>query len=259
MNWVEPLLDDYHKWLKNKTITTVDSNSGWIAITTPFIGIYNDLLEIYAYKNDKKIYLSDNGETLNNLELVGSKLRKGERQNVADKILVNYGVTFKEDELWVEATESNFAQKKHNLLSAMIELNDIYMLSKNRVATIFKEDVKAYLDEKEIIYTPDFISKGTTGLDFTFDFQIASRTKEIVIKAFSSLNRLNIPSFLFAWEDIQPVREKLTQKEVKAIAIINDTYREVKSEYTEALNSKQAEIILWSDRYNEDSIIKLRA
>ena len=34
--------------------------------------------------------------------------------------------------------------------------------------------VRNYLDEKQIIFTPDFISKGETGLEFTFDFQLAN-------------------------------------------------------------------------------------
>lgn len=259
MNWINPLLEEYHKWLKAKTHVLFDNNTGWITISTPFIGIFNDTLEIYAMKNGDKIVLSDNGETLGNLELLGAALRKGERRDIADRILINYGVNLKENELIVETSERDFVQKKHNFLSAMIELNDLYMLSKTKVATIFKEDVRSFLDEKEIIYTPDFISKGATGLEFTFDFQIAQKKQEIVLKSFNSLNRLNLPGFLFAWEDIKPVREKSTKKQVKAIAIINDTNKEIKDEYIDALLSKKADYIRWSERYTQDNLIKIAA
>src|SRR5690606_10992183 len=113
---------------------------------------------------------------------------------------------------------------------------------------IFKEDVRGYLESQDGIYTPDFISKGTTGLEVTFDFQIAERKKEIVIKSFNTINKSNLSTFLFSWEDIKPVREKSTKKEVNAIAILNDIEKEVKSEYLEALKAKNANYILWSER-----------
>lgn len=122
------------------------------------------------------------------------------------------------------------------------------------VSSIFKEDVRGFLDEKNIIYTPDFISKGITGLEFNFDFQIAKKNKEIVIKSFNTINKSTLSTFLFSWDDIKPLREKTTKKEVKAIAIINDLDREIKGEFLTALQAKNAEYILWSERYSSKSL-----
>lgn len=259
MDWITPLMNEYHRWIKSRTIITSDSQTQWVSISTPFVGIFNDTLEIYARKFDNKVILSDNGETLQNLELVGVKLRKGERKEIAERILINYGASLKGRELFMETNERNFPQKKHSFISAMIELNDLQVLAKNKVSTIFKEDVRSYLDEKEIIYTPDFISRGSTGLEFTFDFQIAQRKQEIVLKSFNTLNKLNLPGFLFAWEDIKPVREKVTRKEIKAIAIINDMDKEIKEEYLEALISRNADFIYWSQRSSPGNMKKIAA
>ncbi|MBK5193048.1 MAG: DUF1829 domain-containing protein [Flavobacteriaceae bacterium] len=124
----------------------------------------------------------------------------------------------------------------------------MYVLSKHNVASIFKEDVRGYLDSQDIIYTPDFISKGTTGLEFNFDFQIAKKDREIVIKSFNTINKSNLPTFLFSWDDIKPVREKITKKDVTAIAIINDIDKVIKPEFLDALKAKNANYILWSER-----------
>ncbi|MCF6269022.1 MAG: DUF1829 domain-containing protein [Melioribacteraceae bacterium] len=140
----------------------------------------------------------------------------------------------------------------------MIEINDLYVLSKQNVASVFKDDVRNYLNSNDIIFTPDFISKGTTGLEFNFNFQIAQKSKEIVIKSFSSINKSNLSTFLFAWDDIMHVREKLTKKEVEAIAIINDIDKEVKTEYLDALKSKNANYILWSEKDDEKNTRKLK-
>lgn len=255
MNWINTYVDDYYSWLRKKTIIQQGTTTDWFLIDTPFLGAFNDTIEIYAQRKDNRFKLSDNGETLNNLELQGLQIQGSKtRRNLLDSILLNYGIKTVNDELIVESNSENFSQSKHNLLSAILEINDLYVLSKNNVSSIFKEDVRSFLDHQNIIYTPDFISKGITGLEFNFDFQIAQKTKEIVIKSFNTINKSTLSTFLFSWDDIKPLREKTTKKEVKAIAIINDLDREIKGEYLTALQSKNADFILWSERNSDKNI-----
>lgn len=253
-------MNDYYAFLKEKTLVTASDSSDWVEISTPFIGLFNDTVDIYAKKEGNRIILSDDGNTLRNLELSGLEIsRSPKRKEILDRILLNYGVRISNDELTTEATERDFLQKKLNLIAAISETADMYYLARHTVASVFREDVKAYLDEQELIYTPYFISKGSTGLEFTFDFQIAYRNTEIVIKSFNSINKMNLPHFLFTWEDIKKVREQQTQKELIGLAVINDVDREVSEEYLSALDSKGAQHILWSQRHNPDNIRKLKA
>ena len=259
MSWVNPLIQEYYSWLKSKTVIIPDEKTEWVAIQTPFIGLFNDVIEMYAQKKGERIILSDNGETFHNLDLVGISLkRSSERKNLAERILLNYGIQQQGLELITETTAQNFAQKKHNFLSAILELNDLYVLSENNVASIFKEDVRTYLDSQKIIYTPDFISKGSTGLEFMFDFQIAGRENELVLKSFNTINKQTLGSFLFSWDDIKSVREKVSKKNVAAIAVLNNEEKPIKVEYLEALKAKKANYIIWSDRFNEENLKKLQ-
>ena len=258
-NWVNDLIDKYYDFLKGRTTAFTDTGTNWAVISTPFLGLFNDALEVYAKKDNDKILLSDDGVTVRNLDLVGSTIsRSPKRKELIDRILLNYGIQFVDNELTTEATENTFAQKKHNLISAISEINDMYMLAKHTVASIFKDDVREYLDEQRIIYTPQFISKGSTGLEFTFDFQIAYREIEIVLKSFNSINKLNLPNFLFAWDDIKTVRERITNKKVIGLAIINNEEKTVQDEFLDALKSKNADYILWTDRHSPDNIQKLK-
>lgn len=255
MNWVNTYVDNYYSWLREKTYIQKGESTDWFLINTPFVGAFNDTIEIYARKNGNQLILSDNGETISNLELQGLHIQGSKkRRNILDTILLNYGIRSDNEELTIESNLENFSQAKHNFLSAIIEINDLYVLSKHNVASIFKEDVRTYLESKDIIFTPDFISKGTTGLEFNFDFQIAKKHSEIVIKSFNTINKSNLPTFLFAWDDIKPVREKTTKKEVKAIAIINDIDKDIKTEFLDALTTKNANYILWTERENERNI-----
>lgn len=259
MNWISSLMDDYYVFLKERTLVTATDSSDWVEISTPFIGLFNDTVDIYAKKEGQKIILSDDGNTLRDLELSGLEIsRSPKRKEILDRILINYGVRINNDELTTEATERDFPQKKLNLISAISETADMYYLARHTVASVFREDVKAYLDEQELIYTPYFISKGSTGLEFTFDFQIAYRNVEIVMKSFNSVNKMNLPHFLFTWDDIKKVREQQTQKEIIGLAVINDIDRDVSDEYLAALDTKGAQHILWSQRHSLENIKKLK-
>jgi hypothetical protein len=260
MNPIEQLVNDYYQFLREKTLVSQIQGSEWIEISTPFTDVFNDTIDIFAKKENEHIILSDDGQTLRNLELSGVEIaRSTKRKSIFDSILLNYGITLQDNQLMTKANEQNFPQKKHNLISAIAELNDLYVLAKHTVASIFREDVKAYLDEQEdIVYTPYFISKGSTGLEFTFDFQIAYRKKEILIKAFNSINKFNLPHFLFTWNDVKQVREKQIQKQILGLAIINDEKREVKPEFIEALTNRGANHLLWSQRYKPDNLKLLK-
>lgn len=255
MNWIQPLLNQYHDFVKSKTIVQEKTGTDWIAIATPYLDMHNDAVELFAKKNNDKIELNDDGQTLRNLSLYGLQFnRNGKRLDILDSILLSYGITLSGEELAVEANEKNFAQKKLNLLNAICEINDLYVLSKPTVASVFKDDVREYLENHNIIYTPHFISKGSIGLEFTFDFQIAYRKKEIVIKTFNNLNKNNLINFLFSWDDIKQTRTKLTNKEIVGLAVVNDETKEPKPELIEALKGKGSEIIFWNKREEKESL-----
>ena len=260
MNNIEQLVDKYYDFLKERTAISRIQGSEWVEISTPFTDVYNDTIDIYARREHNDIILSDDGQTLRNLELSGVEIsRSQKRRHLLDSILLNHGVNIVNEEFTAKTTESNFPQTKHNLLAAIAETNDLYVLATHTVGNLFREDVKNYLDDQgDIIYTPYFISRGAVGLEFTFDFQIAYKRTEILIKSFNSVNKFNLPHFLFTWEDVKQVREKQVQKKVNGLAIINDENKEVKTEYLDALQNKCAKHISWSERHKKSNLQLLR-
>ena len=186
MNWLAEQEDKYYNWLRSKTYIPAEEEGDWGLISTPFTGLFNDTLEIYAKKEGDKIMLSDDGKTLHDLELMGvSFSRSSSRRELLDRVLASYGV--KKDSLRTCNTSQQrirFPQRKHDLLQAMLEVSNFYVLAKPTVANIFKDDVRGYLDEQMIIYTPEFISRGSVGIEFSFDFQVAYREKEILLQQY---------------------------------------------------------------------------
>lgn len=260
MSWIDKCIEDYYKWMKCKTSVREDIASGWNTITTPFYGLFNDPIEIYMKQNGEHILLSDDGVTLRNLELSGVNInRSSKRKEWLNYILLNYGIRLENGELTAKADFKTFPQQKHNMICAISEISDMNMLSKHVVSSLFREDVKGLLDEREIIYTPQFITKGATGIDFTFDFQIAGKDTEIVLKSFNALNKMNVPNFMFSYEDVREARQRVSGKALQGLAIVNDEDREIKPEYLRAFESKNVEYILWSERNKSENLQKFIA
>lgn len=262
MKWVDKHIENYYNWLKSNTVTLEDSATEWTLISTPFHNNFNDHIELYAKKIGNEIILSDDGETLSNLSLLGVEFKNSnKRKHLFERILFNNNVTKnEEDELIVKGDIKNFSKLKHNLLTTIIEVNDFNILTKSNVSSLFKEDVKMYLDSNiDLIYTPDFILKGNSGLDFNFDFQIAGKKKEILLKSFSDINQSTLTSYLYSLSDVKDDREYKIGKSVSPLVILNDSDKKIKSEYFEALKKQDVEIILWSKKDSKESKDKLVA
>ena len=77
---IQNLLDDYMVWLKNKThLRQVDQ---WVEITTPYLDRHNDRILIYARQFNGGYTLTDDGYTINDLELSGCRLNSPKRQEL---------------------------------------------------------------------------------------------------------------------------------------------------------------------------------
>lgn len=261
-NWVEESVKGYYDWLRNRTNIIKDESTGWFLISTPFVGMFNDTINLYAKEvGNEKILLSDDGETLGNLSSIGVNISKSsKRKELVEHIKSNFGISVNDlDEITIETTPSKLIRDKHNIISAIMEISDMYLLSNQTVTSVFKDDVGKLLDEKKVLYTPQFIVKGTSGIEFTFDYMIASYKKEVVIKSFNTLNQNNLPAFLFGWDDIKIPRENVSHKELSGLVFINDETSKVKDEYLDAIKYKGADYILWSERFKRENLIKIGA
>ena len=259
MTWIDQAIDEYINFLKKKFQCT-QADNGWYTITTPFLNMFNDCIDIFCKNDNGKIILSDDGETLGNLELFGiSFSRSPKRKDILRQILLNYGVEQQDKDLIIKTSLEDFPKAKHNLLSAIMAISDIYITAKGETIASFTSDVQTYLNEQDIISTPGFITRGADNLDYHFDFQIAGKTKEILIKTFNTVNNNNLKIFLYDWTGIRDIRQEIAKKDILGLAIINDEGKEINLNYLDALQCKGAEYVLWNSRHKPENISKLKA
>ena len=260
MNWVNEGVNEYYEWLKQRTFVKQDDTTGWSIISTPYVGIFNDTIDIFVKSlPEGKVLLSDDGNTLGNLELLGLNFKATTgRKDIIQRVQLNYGVIIsKEGEIEKTVDKKEFAQGKHDMLRAMLELSDMVNLTTHRVSSVFKDDVKNLFHEKKVNVTPGFIASGRSGIRFTFDYLIAKPDTEIVLQAFNHLDRPNLAQFLFGVDEVKPIREQISEKAFKPIALVNDVDSKVKGEFLDALRNRDIDFMLWSKREDSEFFNKI--
>lgn len=241
---IQKLLDDYMAWLRDKT--SLRQVEDWVEITTPYLDRHNDYVQIYAKKSNGSFVLTDDGYTIEDLEQSGCKLNSPKRQDLLKMTLNGFGIQLHGDALEVHATPDNFALRKHNLVQAMLAVNDMFYLAVPMVASLFYEDVVAWLDLHDVRYTPKVKFSGKTGYDHLFDFVIPKSRKqpERIIQTINRPNRDTAQSVAFAWIDTKEVRPS----DSKAFALLNDSEIAISSSVTDALKNYNVHPIPWSNR-----------
>lgn len=241
---IQKLLDDYLAWLKNKTaLRQVDQ---WVEITTPYLDRHNDYIQIYAKQHNGGYTLTDDGYTIRDLEQSGCKLDSAKRQALLKMTLNGFGVQLVDDRLEVQASSDNFALRKHNIVQAILAVNDMFYLAVPIVSSLFYEDVVAWLDLHEVRYTPKVKFTGKTGYDHLFDFVIpkSRRQPERILQTINRPNRDTAQSVAFAWIDTKEVRSP----ESRVYAILNDTEQKIAQPVFDALRNYDVTPIPWKDR-----------
>ncbi|MDO9327056.1 MAG: DUF1829 domain-containing protein [Methanoregula sp.] len=238
------LLENYLSWLKDTT--TLRQVEEWVEITTPYLDRHNDYLQIYIRRQNGDYLITDDGYILGDLERSGCKLDTPKRHALLTMTLNGFGVQLANGELTIRASQDNFAQKKHNLIQAMLAINDLFYLAMPTVASVFFEDVIAWLDLHDIRYTPKAKFTGRSGLDHLFDFVIPkSRSQpERILQAVNRPARDTAQTVVFSWIDTKEVRSP----DSKAYAILNNTEHAVSGEVLDIFRNYEVTPVSWSTR-----------
>jgi len=246
----QDLVNAYIEWLRQKI--SVEDIKGVCEITTPFVDRHNDQLQVYVKKSDSGLILTDDSYTITDLRLSGCEFTTEKRRQTLHSILNGFGVRLVGEELVVEAKPDNFPQKKHDLLQAILAVNDLWVMATPMVASLFREDVEKYLRMHQIRFTSSVKFTGKSGLDHSFDFVIpASQTKpERILRTISSPNRQNISLLIFSWTEIAEIRAQ----DSTAYGVLNDTEQLMNPDLINALKQYDIKALPWSrrDEYVEE-------
>ena len=243
---IDKLLNDYRAWLRDKT-TLREVNGEWVEITTPYLDRHNDALQIYARAENGSYVLTDDSYTIHDLEASGCNLSTEKRQDLLKMTLNGFGVRMNSEALEVHASPDNFPARKHNLIQAILAVNDLFYLAQPVVESLFFEDVIAWLDLSAVRFTPKVKFTGISGFDHLFDFVIpksAGKQPERIVQTINRPTRDTAEAFIYKWSDTREVRAP----DSKAYAVLNDFEQSISVGVLDAFRNYQIHPVPWSHR-----------
>ncbi len=247
------VLDDYLTWLREHS--EVRGVTDWGEITVPFLDRHNDHLQVYVKRANGDLVFTDDGYTVADLEQSGCSLTSTKRRSLLEVTLNGFGVKLDGDSLVVKAGTGNASRKMHNLVQAMLAVDDLFYLAEPVVTSLFLEDVAEWLTRSGVRYTPDVKFTGKSGFDYRFDFVVprSSAKPERVIRAVNHPTNDAARTLAFAWIDTKQARRDGSL----AFALLNDNEQPVSGSVLEALDAWEIRPVVWSRR--EQAVEELAA
>jgi hypothetical protein len=124
------------------------------AVTTTFRRDDGDSVAFYIVRDKTRsgsYRIEDDGTTVAFLEASGVDFSTDARADALSALLESHGVQFDEDEMLLHTDsmrEHDLPKAAMRFLSFMLRINDFLLLTKDRVASTFKEDAAARIIEK---------------------------------------------------------------------------------------------------------------
>ena len=238
---VQEYKDRYIKWLKDEI--HVEKVGSCCEVTAPFIDHNNDYIQFYIRQDGDKISFTDDGDILQTLEAEGLSLTAKRRAQI-NATLHQYGVKLERDSLTAESSSTDFPQKKHAFIQAMLKVDDLYMTFRSKASGVFTDDIAAFFKSNNIYCTPDIQLLGESGFSHNYDFLI-QQSREMPTRLCVGINtpsRTNTENVLFSWLDTRQARK--SEKDM-LIVFLNDEHS-IGKNVIEGLKAYDTHPILWS-------------
>ena len=166
---IQHYIDEYISWLKSEI--TFSKVGDYYEINTPFLDSANDYLQFYVKQEGSEIFFTDDGYTLNDLEMSGFQLTKNRKLQL-QVILNQYGVQLEGKELISKAPADEFPQRKHAFTQCLIHVGDLYMTSRSKTGAFFLDDIQSFFTQNEIYCMENVQFSGKSGFPHNYDFAL---------------------------------------------------------------------------------------
>lgn len=241
---IETLVAEYSRWLREQF--TCREIGEWTEITTPFLDRHNDYLQVYARRSGDGFELTDDGYVIADLAMSGCELDTAHRSALLAETLSGFAVTRDGEALVVRASAASFAQRKHDLIQAMLSVGDLFCLAQPMVKSLFMEDVRQWLDLRDVRNASGVVRVGRSGFNHRFHFLVpkSRREPERYVQTFARPDKQGATGFIFSWMDTDATRPA----DSRAYVLLNDTESRVPPDVVSALSSYGIRGIGWTER-----------
>lgn len=118
-------------------------------VDTPFMTDDGDHLVVVLKQQQGQWLLTDEGHTFMHLtyDMDEKDLYRGTRQQLISNALATFSVDDKDGELLIPVEGEQFGNALYNFVQAILRINDVSYLSRERVESAFMEDFRAFIAE----------------------------------------------------------------------------------------------------------------
>ena len=249
---IKTLNEQYFNWLRDKTVLR-EVCDNWTEITTPFLDRHNDCLQIYVKPEKNNVSLSDDGYIVSDLRMYGCDIDSPKRKSILQEMLNGFGIKLVEGRLEAHGNRKEFPQLKHNLVQAMLSVDDMFYLSSPHVASLFSDDAASWLDASEIRFTPKIKFVGKSGFSYNFFAAIpkSSKSPERIVQPINNPDKNSVQRLIFEWDDIKETRWPGSV----IYPILNDSKSSINPTILSALEKYGINGILWSEREKHKNLL----
>lgn len=246
---IDNLKKAYEDW-NNKSLD-LESFNGFIEITTPFVDMHHDLIQLYFIREtDNSFRITDDGHILNELTMLEIDIKSSQkRSEFLETTLNTFGVQHNEktDELFTSFNDVNeYPEKQHRLIQCMLRISDMLLTSRHSVISIFTEEITAFFEEQDVLFIEGASFTGVSGKPQNFDFALphTKKRRQKLIKAINNPSPDNYKSPLFSWLDVRDARKKSD-----FIVLANDINKSIADNFIEPFRNYSVEVLAWSKRH----------
>lgn len=124
MDHLESANEIIEQYLKTLKVNITSKEIGDVLeLTTPFLDHSNDGIQVYISKINGMYKVSDGGDTIRELRTFGIDIEK--LQKIIRNVLSGFGVTIKDDELFILSDRVVVGSSIHLLIQAIITIGGI--------------------------------------------------------------------------------------------------------------------------------------
>lgn len=244
--WPSDYLDEYLKWYKNNTIL---STIGEVAVlSTPHTNYIGDRINLYVENlSENNVRISDDGETLNELEMANLDMTSETRRSLLNNLLKHNGISLNKDGiLYLEVPRNKFAPAKHKLLEVILQTYDLLLTKRSTVKSLFLEEGLTYLKKNDFGGAAIVRKPGASGIDYGIDYILGETSKrnETLMKFVNHFTFEDFTKQDFIQRDIS----QTYVDEINYVVVVNDIENKISSKVRQAAEVSNVKVIQWSDK-----------
>ncbi|MCU5745869.1 DUF1828 domain-containing protein [Staphylococcus sp. SQ8-PEA] len=211
-NDIKSMSEEYFNYLKSESKFIPLENES-VEFYSPVVDYFGDSISVNISFNGQKYLLTDHGETLWNLEQFGLDLtshKKLKKYQFLKNIIENNDLKLENKTITHYTDRKKLPQAIHDYILAISDISNLFILKKENIKSLFKDEVIQYFLENREIYPnvfPEFKVEGKSKLTHNFDAVFPGKTTEYV-KTIKDLNINNAKNAIFDWDDVEEYRSK---------------------------------------------------